>query len=304
MRRNRLDRKPQESDDPLAPHSWWFRFWHRTKVVEIGDDQRAAKFIAKPVGKGLIWFLVVVALFIFSWFFITLPRRTNPGDLFVIIGDLFRPKLAFTTYEQYFNFMWTQAIPRTWETIEMVFISTVIGCLVSIPLFILSSKNVTKHIYIYGPVRVILDIIRTIPTFVLALLMVATMGYNNTSGVIAMTIFTIGIMYKLMYEFTDTCDMAPYEASLSVGATKGQAFFSGLWPNVFPTFLSNCLYTFEINVRASIILGFVGAGGVGKLLSDAATMGWWDQVGSILIPIFVVTMFLQLVSSYTRKKVQ
>lgn len=98
--------------------------------------------------------------------------------------------------------------------------------------------------------------------------------------------------------------MAPYEAALSVGSNKIQAFSNGLWPQILPNFLSNCLYTFEISIRASIILGYVGAGGIGKLLSDASDMMYWDEVGAIVIPIFVVTLVLQLLSSYVRRKVQ
>ena len=111
-------------------------------------------------------------------------------------------------------------------------------------------------------------------------------------------------MYKMEYEFCDTRDMAPYEAALSVGSNKIQAFSNGLWPQILPNFLSNCLYTFEISIRGSIILGYVGAGGIGKLLSDASDLMYWDEVGAIVIPIFVVTLVLQLVSSYVRRKVQ
>ena len=109
-------------------------------------------------------------------------------------------------------------------------------------------------------------------------------------------------MFKLMYEYIDTCDMNPFEASISTGATRLKAFSVALYPQVKPMFFSNFLYTFELNIRASVILGFVGAGGIGQMLNNAMNAQQYDKVGAILIPLFVVVVCLQLLSSYLRKK--
>lgn len=290
------------TSSPFKKKSVLFKALYSESAVEVDRDGNATRVIYRKRHLWPVYLTAVLLVFCLCWIFITLPRRTNVGSLFDIIGNLFRPGPAFTSYSQYFHYMWYTAFPSVGLTVEMVYVATLIGCLVSVPIFILSSKNVVKHAYIYGPIRALLDIVRTLPTFVLAIIQVAFFGYSNTSGIIAMTIFTVGIMYKLMYEYTETTHMGPFEAGLSVGSSRSQAFMTGLWPQVLPTFLSNCLYTFEINVRASIILGFVGAGGVGKLISDASDMGHWDKVGALLIPIFLVTLTLQLLSSYVRRK--
>lgn len=291
--------------DPYGKWSFINKLFFSKKVVSLSADGSADKVIVKKRGLGLIWFLLFVAIFVICIsLFITFPSNPDLGNLFYIIGQMFQPCYKFSTYGEYFNYIWTTAIPELGNTIAMVFVATVIGCIISIPLFMLSSKNVVKTPWIYAPIRFILDIIRTVPTFALAMIMVAIVGYNNTAGIISMIFFTAGIMYKMEYEFCDTRDMAPYEAALSVGSNKIQAFSNGLWPQILPNFLSNCLYTFEISIRGSIILGYVGAGGIGKLLSDASDMMYWDEVGAIVIPIFVVTLVLQLLSNYVRRKVQ
>ena len=129
-------------------------------------------------------------------------------------------------------------------------------------------------------------------------------GFNETSGIVAMALFTGGVLFKLMYEYIETCDMNPFEASRSTGAGTMQAYMISIAPQVKPTFISNIIYVFEINVRASVILGFVGAGGIGQLLSDAIESTQYDKVGAILIPLFITVVTLQLISSYLRRKVQ
>lgn len=291
--------------NPYEEWSLWNKLLYKKVVVATDESGRATKVLVKKRSKALLYLLIVVALVIIAMcVFITYPRKTNLSQLFNIIGEMFHPYLRFNTYDEYFNYMWTESVPLLIDTMAIVFVATIIGSVVSIPLFMISSKNTVKSPYIYQPVRFILDVIRSIPTFALAMITVAIVGYNNTAGIIAMIFFTAGVLYKMEYEFIDTRDMAPYEASLAVGAGRIQAFSTSLWPQIFPNFLSNIIYTYEISVRGSVVLGYVGAGGIGLALSEASTLMYWDEVGAIVIPIFVVTLVLQLISSYVRRITQ
>lgn len=274
------------------------------KKVNFIDSDGNSKTIEKKRSKAPLYTLLILIIFLCSFIFISFPTKVRIDQIFVIFGKMFKDSEKLTPFGGYWGYLTGTAIPKIWDTIIMCYVSTLIGAIISIPLFLLAARNVTKHAYIYQPVRIILNIIRTIPTFVLAVICVCLFGIGEVAGIWAMSIFTIGVLFKLMYEYTETCDMNPYEAMLSVGSRKGQAFMIGVWPQVFPAFISNVLYTFEINIRASVVLGFVGAGGFGQLLSDAIADRCYEKVGCMLIPLFVVVIFLQLLSSYLRRKLQ
>jgi phosphonate transport system permease protein len=96
--------------------------------------------------------------------------------------------------------------------------------------------------------------------------------------------------------------MGPFEASVSNGANRLEAYSIAIHPQINSMFISNIIYIFEINIRASVILGFVGAGGIGQLLSNALESSQYDKVGAILIPLFILVVALQFLSSYLRRR--
>ena len=106
------------------------------------------------------------------------------------------------------------------------------------------------------------------------------------SGTIAIAIFTFGIVAKMLFESIETIDMGPFEAMEALGANKFQAFWSACVPQILPVYLSHCLYCFEMNVRASAILGYVGAGGLGITINER--IGWRDynSLGTVLLSLF------------------
>lgn len=268
------------------------------------SGQSITKTIYKKKSIAPLIFLLILALFIACFMVVGLPRSVKIDQIFIIFGEMFQdtPKLA--PFGGYFGYLFKIAIPKIWDTIKMVYIATLIGSIVSIPFFLLASSNFSRKMIVYQPIRAIINVIRTIPTYVLAVLCTCIMGYNEIAGIWALAVFTFGIIFKLMYEYIETCDMNPFEAMSSTGAKRGQAFMVGVWPQINPSFLSNVLYAFEINVRASVILGFVGAGGIGQELSNAIADQAFEKVGAILIPLFIVVVSLQLISSNVRKRLQ
>ncbi len=276
--------------------------YKNVKVTLLNNEERVLK---KKRSLVPFWTLLVLLIIGLSFIFIEMPKNVRFDQFSTIFSQMFVPsKWSLKTWDGYWAYLFNTAIPKIWSTIEMVAIATFIGTIISIPFFILASSNIFTSKWVYIPVRIILNIFRSIPTFVLATIATVFFGFNETSGIIAMALFTGGVLFKLMYEYIETCDMNPFEASRSTGARTMQAYMISIAPQVKPTFISNIIYVFEINVRASVILGFVGAGGIGQLLSDAIESTQYDKVGAILIPLFVTVVALQLVSSYLRRRVQ
>lgn len=203
-------------------------------------------------------------------------------------------------------FLVSEGLPSLWNTIELCFLASLFGGLISVPVYYLCARNVVKHGYIYEPLRVINDIIRTIPTITLCTIFVLIYGATNFTGIVAMTIFTIGIIYKIMYEYIETLDMAPFEAVYSAGGMRFQAVTLGLRPSIKPMFFANMLYVFEMNIRGSLILGYAGIiDSLGYKISDWShdTLDFW-KIGVVLVPLFVLVFILQLLSNYIGRKMR
>jgi phosphonate transport system permease protein len=276
------------------------------KEIVIENKDHRSQIIKAPRSKAPFVLLLVVAIFLICYLFLNTGnnriRLSEFGEIFIA---LFKPSMwGLKNSEGYFNFLFHRAIPKIFDTVKMVYISTILGVILSIPLYILASENVVKKKRIFMPIRIIINIIRTIPTFVLAIIGTIFYGIGEAAGIFAMTIFTLGIMFKLMYEYIETVDMNPFEAIISAGGNRMDAYNLSIRPQTKPMFISNIIYIFEINIRASVILGFVGAGGIGQLLSDSMESSQYDKVGAILIPLFILVMILQLISSALRRRVK
>ncbi len=188
------------------------------------------------------------------------------------------------------------------DTIKMSILGTVIGCAVALPVAILSSSNINRNMPIVSAFRFLLALIRTLPTLVIALVCALIFSLGTFSGTVAIAIFTFGVVSKMLYESIETIDMGPFEAMEALGASKFQAFWSACVPQILPVYLSHCLYCFEMNIRASAILGYVGAGGLGITINER--IGWRDynSLGTVLLTLFVVVALIEFFSEYLRKK--
>lgn len=188
------------------------------------------------------------------------------------------------------------------DTIKMSILGTVIGCACALPVAVLASSNIDHNKLVVSLLRVVLGLIRTLPTLVIALVCALIFSLGTFSGTVAIAIFTFGVVSKMLYESIETIDMGPFEAMEALGADKFQAFWSACVPQILPVYLSHCLYCFEMNVRASAILGYVGAGGLGITINER--IGWRDYngLGMVLLTLFVVVTFIEFFSAYLRKK--
>lgn len=279
------------------------KLFYKDVTVTLASGE--SKVLHKKRNMIPFYSVILLAILIVCFLFIEFPTNVRFNQFQKIFSQLFVPsEWSLKTNEGYREYIFNTAIPKIWSTIEMVGLATFFGTVISIPFYILASSNIFTSKKVYLPVRIILNIFRSIPTYVLAVIATVFFGFSETAGVVAMAFFTAGVIFKLMYEQIETCDMNPFEAAKSTGATRMQAYNLAIAPQVKPTLISNIIYVFEINVRASVVLGFVGAGGIGQLLSDAIDSTNYDKVGAILIPLFIVVVALQLLSSYLRRKVQ
>lgn len=188
------------------------------------------------------------------------------------------------------------------ETIRMAIVGTFIGALIALPVAVLAANNFIKTKWLYVPLRLILNVFRTIPALVLGSLFVAVFGIGPFSGVVALSIFTFGLVSKLTYETIEAIDYGQVEALMSLGANKMNVLRYAIMPQIIPQFMSYTLYGFEVNVRAAAVLGYVGAGGIGQTFEHNLAWRAFDKVGMIIIISFFVVLIIDLVSSSIRKR--
>ncbi len=215
------------------------------------------------------------------------------GQLKVILGQIFHPNFAY----------FPKVISPLIDTIKMSIVGTVIGCVIGLPLSILASSNINSNHPVLLFIRFVLSLMRSIPTLIYASILTLVFDLGTFAGTIAIAFFTIGIVAKMLYESIETIDMKPYEAMTSFGANTLQAFWTACMPQILPTYIDDCLYCFELNVRASTILGYVGAGGLGVLIRERTGLRAYSDLGMVLLTLFVVVFAIDLLNDYIRSRI-
>ena len=195
-----------------------------------------------------------------------------------------------------------KVIEPLFDTIKMSILGSVLGATLALPFAVVASTNINRSGWIVSVCRFLLNIIRTLPTLVIAKFAALIFGLGTFAGTVAITVFTFGVVSKMMYEAIETIDMGAFEAMESAGGNKFQSFWTACFPQILPTYLSYCLYSLEMNIRAAAILGYVGAGGLGLLINER--IGWRDYegLGMVLLALFVVVFIIENTSQYLRKK--
>ncbi|UOQ43457.1 phosphonate ABC transporter, permease protein PhnE [Halobacillus salinarum] len=191
--------------------------------------------------------------------------------------------------------------PKLAETIHMAVISTLLATIVSIPLSLVAAQNVMTNKWIYNLSKTFLNVLRTIPELILAVLFVGLFGIGVFSGILALFIFSLGILAKLMAETVEAIDTAQMEAIQATGANSWQVIWYAIVPQVLPQFASFSLYVFEINVRASVVLGFVGAGGIGLLIQQQINFLNYPAAMAVVLIVFLVVLMIDFISNRLRE---
>jgi len=195
-------------------------------------------------------------------------------------------------------------LPAMVETFNIAAVSTLVGALLAIVLSLLSTRGLARWPTMITLFRRALDVMRAVPEIVIALVLIFVMGGGPVPAMIAITFHTAGALGKLFSEVNENADLKPVEGLASVGASWLQRMWLGVIPQVAPNYLSYALLRLEINVRASAILGFVGAGGIGAELRVAISWGTgrYDAAAAIFVLLFVTIVVIDQVSSYYRNR--
>jgi phosphonate transport system permease protein len=266
----------------------------RTSIMEDGNT------IVKPFSFGLLYAGIVIFITVFFWNMIV-------GEFFDRFGyNTFINRMPnfFTILEKMFVDINWSYIDRVYDpliaTIQISLIGTIVGAILAVPFAFLASQNIMGKSRIPVLTKFMLSIIRTFPTLVYALILSFIFGYGTFIGVLATIIFTFGIISKMMYEIIETVDLSSFVAIEATGASKIMAFRTAVVPQIIGRFYSVTLYNFEINLRASAILGLVGAGGIGSILNDQMSLRNYGNTSVILLVLLAVVIAVENLSRYLR----
>ena len=198
------------------------------------------------------------------------------------------------------------AISKIWwptlETVDIAIFGTVGGVVMAIPLAILAAINVTPSRTLYYIARGIIGFARSVPDLVWALLFVTAVGLGPFPGALALSVHSIGMLGRLFAETIEHMEMAPIDALSLTGARRVQVFTHGVIPSILPSLLGISLYRLDENIRSSLVLGFVGAGGIGFELLSAMSLFQYRLVSLYLIVTFVLVIAAERLSALVRAR--
>jgi phosphonate transport system permease protein len=189
------------------------------------------------------------------------------------------------------------------ETFQMAFVSTVFGVLLSVPLAIGASRSQTPGLPCYYAARSLISLFRTVPDLVWALLFVATVGLGPFAGTLALVVDSIGFCGRFFAEAMEEVDRGPQEALTALGASRAGTIFSAVLPAVLPSFINTTLFDLEKATRASVVLGLVGAGGIGLELKVAMDLFQYDQAATIILSVFALVLAVERLSAWLRRRI-
>ncbi len=188
------------------------------------------------------------------------------------------------------------------ETIQMAIIASIIGCALALPIAFLASRVTSPNFATYAIDRGILSVVRALPDVLYALIFVAALSIGPLPGILALILFNIAVVAKLLSETVDGVDPGPIEAARASGANRLLTVRWAVLPQVLPNYVAYSLYAFELNIRASAVLGIVGAGGIGNLINEYRRFFQYDRLAVVVIEIFVLVIIVEWISIWLRRK--
>lgn len=197
---------------------------------------------------------------------------------------------------------WLPIVTSVFQTIQMAIIGTLGAVILSLPLALLAAKNVSPHPAVYQSIRLVLNLMRSIPELVWALLFVAAVGLGAFTGTLALVFGSVGSLTRVYAEAIEQIDPAQVQAVRATGAGGLQTFIYAVIPQALPLFISYSIIFFESNVRHATILGYVGAGGVGyDLFRYMGTSDYNKVFGTVVVLVVAVTV-IDRFSSWLRQR--
>src|SRR5690625_3946490 len=188
-------------------------------------------------------------------------------------------------------------------TLQIALMGTTVAVLVAVPLAFLAARNTAPSPWLYNGVRSFLTALRGIPEIVIALVLVPTVGLGPFPGVMALLIHNVGVLGKMISELIESSPRGPQEAVIAAGGDRGHVTLFGILPQIMPDTLSQAFYRLEVNVRASLVLGFIGAGGLGHELFLSFRIMRYQEVIVQVAAILLMISLVDYVSAFVRRRV-
>lgn len=209
-----------------------------------------------------------------------------------LIAQFFQPNWAFLP----------RIVSPMLVTLATAVVATAFGCAIALVVAMFNSPVTARNPLVYRVSKFVMSILRSLPDVVWGMLFVAFVGVGALAGVLALIMFNIGIVAKLTAETIDAIDPGPLEAVDAAGAGTIQRARVAVVPQILPNFASYSMYIFELNVRASVVLGIVGAGGIGTTLIVENGRFNYDNVSAIIVVLLVVVFLIDLLSQWLRRR--
>ncbi len=216
-----------------------------------------------------------------------------PANSGRLIQDMFPPNLSIVS----------KMIPSIAETLQMSLVGTLFGVLASLPLGFLAARNMSPHPLFYYGSRILIGVARSVPDLVWAIYFVIIVGLGPLAGALTLFVDTIGFAGRFFAEAMEEVSPEPAEALQAIGADIPGIFFSTTLPAALPSFVNTSLYSLERAVQSSVVLGLVGAGGIGMMLEAPMTWHDYDQACTVVIVIFLLLLSVERISSIRRKRI-
>jgi phosphonate transport system permease protein len=241
--------------------------------------------------------LVSAVIVVASWQFMEIgvvDPNTVPREIADLLTRMYPPDVAYTR----------QIVGPLIETIHIAALGTAGALVLSIPVALLAAENTTPNAATFWLGKLIVTVSRSVNTIIWALIFVVTFGSGPLAGAVAIAFRSVGFLGKLLGEEIEEIDFGQVEAIRATGASSLQLLLYGVLPQVKPALVGLAVYRWDINIRDSTVLGFVGAGGIGVQLFRAVNAFAWQSVAMVLLVILGVVVVTEALSAYTRRLVR
>lgn len=189
------------------------------------------------------------------------------------------------------------------ETFQMALVGTVFGVLLSLPLAVFASRSLTPHVLLYHGARALISFFRTVPDLIWALIFVVAVGLGPFAGALALMIDTIGYCGRFFAEAMEEVDKGPQEALRALGAGRLDTIACAVVPAALPSFIATALFSLEKATRGSVVLGLVGAGGIGIELKVAMDLFDYDRAATMILCIFALVVAVEQAGARLRRQI-
>lgn len=252
----------------------------------------------------MVWFkpkYIGIALILFIFIFLSMRATDFQLEKFSYI-----PNMYYFIRDQFFPPNWSifqKLMSESIVTLAMAFLGSFFALIFAIPLSFMSAKNTSRHPFFYSINRSLLSGLRSVPEIVFGLIFVVSLGLGPFPAVLAIMLHNIGVLGKLISELIESAEIGPQEAMNSVGATRWVAVLFSILPQIWPNVLSHYFYRFEVAIRTSLILGFIGAGGIGQQLFNHFQTFQYQSVAMDIVMIMILVIIVDFIGGIVRERV-